>query len=112
MGGGSAGRGVPAGDGAGLVAEILREAASEAGRLRASGVVSAEFERELDSRFESAAVRALRVPAIAERSVRARSVARRVVPARARPAARRIARAGDRVLRAAFARIDVARRRP
>ncbi|HVC25132.1 MAG TPA: hypothetical protein VND23_05190 [Acidimicrobiales bacterium] len=90
---------------------LVRDASREAERLRASGVITEQFERELDERFEAAAVRALRVPAIAERSARLRAIARRVVPPAARPAARVAARAGDRLLRAAYSVVESAARR-
>lgn len=52
--------------------------------------------------FEVAAVRALRVPALTERSARLRQVARLVVPERARPVLRRLASVVDALLRRGF----------
>ncbi|HUY29572.1 MAG TPA: hypothetical protein VMV02_01090 [Acidimicrobiales bacterium] len=93
------------------VGSLLRDAAREVERLRSSGLVPERFERELDARFEAAAVRALRVPAFAERSARLRALARRVVPRAARPAARAAARAGDRLLRGVYTRLESTVRR-
>lgn len=81
---------------------VLGAAHAEAGRLRREGILTEAFCRELDARFEAAAVRALRVPAFSERSAKLRRAARRVVPSRARPPLRRLASMADRVLRRVF----------
>ena len=83
-------------------AQLARGAAVEARRLRADGVLTAAFERDLDERFELAATRALRVPALAERSARLRRVAKGIVPEGARPPLRRLVRALDAVARRGF----------
>ena len=86
--------------------ELARAATAEARRLRADGVVTAAFERDLDERFELAASRALRVPALAERSARLRRVAKGVVPERARPPLRRLVRVLDVLARRGFELVE------
>lgn len=88
----------------GVGAGIARRGAERAGRLRADGAWSLADDAELDRRFEAAAVAALRVPAIAERSARLRRVGRRVVPERLRPAVRRAAGVLDRTAALALGR--------
>ncbi len=92
-------------------AGLRAAAAAEARRLRSSGTVTEAFERDLDARFEEAAVRALRVPALAERSARLRRAAKRVVPDKARPPLRRLVRLGDQIVREVFALAESRRRR-
>jgi hypothetical protein len=92
-------------------ADIVAAAEADAARLRSEGTVGDSYERELDERFELAAVRALRVPAFAERSAVLRRAAKRVVPRRARPLARGLAHRGDRALRRAFELLESRRHR-
>jgi hypothetical protein len=68
--------------------------------------VDESYEAELARLFEVAAVRALRVPVLTERSARLRHVARLVVPERARPVLRRLASVVDALLRRAFELVE------
>jgi len=85
-----------------LLTAAVAAAEADARRLRAEGIVTDAYVQELDARFEAAAVRALRVPALGERSARLRRLAKRVVPKRARPLVRRAARRGDQAVRRAY----------
>ncbi len=85
-----------------LPSAVVAAAEADAARLRDEGIVSDAYAHELDVRFEAAAVRALRVPALGERSAVLRRFAKRVVPERARPFVRRAAFRGDRTFRRAF----------
>lgn len=93
-----------AGPGAEAGADLARRGAARAAVVRQAGQWSAAEEAELDRRFEMAAVAALRVPALAERSTFLRQVGRRVVPEHLRPAARRAAGMVDRAGAAAVTR--------
>lgn len=82
---------------AGVAEDVARRGAARAAAVRRAAQWSAADDAELDRRFEAAAVAALRVPALAERSAYLRRVGRRVVPERLRPVARRAAGVVDRV---------------
>lgn len=83
----------PDGRVAGNVASRGRQRAAA---VRDDGQWSNADDAELDRRFEAAAIAALRVPALAERSAFLRQLGRRVVPEQLRPAARRAAGLVDR----------------
>lgn len=89
---------------------VADRGAATADRLRASKAWTGRDEAELDQRFEAAAVAALRVPALAERSAVLRRVGRQVIPARLRPMVRIAARSLDRAAALALERYDLARR--
>lgn len=93
-----------AGGSEGVGPALARRGAARAATVRQAGQWSAAEDAELDRRFEAAAVAALRVPALAERSTFLRQVGRRVVPEQLRPAARRAAGIVDRAGAAAVTR--------
>ncbi len=87
-----------------LGGDVARRGRDRAAGVREAGQWTSVDDAELDRRFEAAAVAALRVPALAERSAFLRQVGRRVVPERLRPAARRAAGLVDRAGSAALSR--------
>lgn len=94
-----------------LLDSVRRAARADAARLRSEGIVTEQYERDLATRFESAAVKALRVPAFAERSALLRRLAKRFVPERARPGVKLVLRELDRALRAGFELVESRRGR-
>jgi hypothetical protein len=79
-------------------ADIGRRVQAEVDRVLAGGSWTLEHERALDARFERCAEQAMRVPAFAERSVRVRSVARRLIPKSLRPLVRAGAKRTERLV--------------
>jgi len=83
-------------------AELDAMARQRAEALSASGIFTPMDGADLDERFEAAAVKALRVPVLAERYAGLRATARKVIPEPVRPVVRRVVRVIDRVLRRGF----------
>lgn len=86
-------------------AAYLGRVEAEAARLVASPWSAAEL-ATLEAAFERAAVQALRAPALAERSVRLRAIAKRVVPAPLVAPLKRVVRLLDAGSRALSRRLD------
>jgi hypothetical protein len=84
-------------------AAVRERAAAQAEAAADDGRWGTERDAALDAAFEHAALAALAVPALIERAVRLKRIARRVVPRTFRPSLRRAARRLD-ALRAASRR--------
>ncbi len=79
-------------------APLVAAAQADAAALRA-GPCPPQFIAELDAGFERASRAALADPALAERSLRLRRIARRIVPESMRPTARQLAAHADTAAR-------------